>query len=463
MAPIPPKPRALIADAVGFVRDERAPALLRLTVPRLAGHSYQDTQAYKADAVVEAERARDPLPKLRAYLVPARISEAEWAAAEVSARARVADALAAAEARADPDPGAIGDHLFASAIPSATAPRAMGGAPPPGSGDPRPRAEGQRINMGAAIRRTFDAELAANPRLLLFGEDIGPKGGVHGVTLGLQDKHGRARVFDTSLSEEGIVGRAVGMALAGLMPAPEIQFRKYADPAAEQIADAGTLRWRTGGRFQCPMLLRMPGGYLRAGDPWHSQMDEVRFVHSPGWRVVMPSNAEDAVGLLRTALRGADPVLFFEHRALLDAASARRPYPGDDYALPFGRARVTMPGERVTLVTWGAMVERCEAAGKDRGGEVIDLRTLAPWDRESVLASVRRTRRCLVVHEDLVTAGFGAEVAAVVAEELFLDLDAPVARMGMPDVPPPHAPHLLDAVVPSVPDIAAKIDWLAEF
>ena len=459
----PAEAARLIADAVGYVRDERAPALLRLTVPRLAGHSYQDTQAYKADAVVEAERARDPLPQLRAYLVPARMREAEWATAEASARARVADALAAAEARADPDPGAIGDHRFASAIPSATAPRAMGGAPPPGSGDPRPRAEGQRINMGAAIRRTFDAELAANPRLLLFGEDIGPKGGVHGVTLGLQDKHGRARVFDTSLSEEGIVGRAVGMALAGLMPAPEIQFRKYADPAAEQIADAGTLRWRTGGRFQCPMLLRMPGGYLRAGDPWHSQMDEVRFVHSPGWRVVMPSNAEDAVGLLRTALRGADPVLFFEHRALLDAASARRPYPGDDYALPFGCARVTMPGERVTLVTWGAMVERCEAAGKDRGGEVIDLRTLAPWDRETVLASVRRTRRCLVVHEDLVTAGFGAEVAAVVAEELFLDLDAPVARLGMPDVPPPHAPHLLDAVVPSVADIAAKIDWLAEF
>ena len=165
-----------------------------------------------------------------------------------------------------------------------------------------------------------NAELAANPRVLLFGEDIGPKGGVHAVTLGLQEKYGRARVFDTSLNEEGIVGRAVGMALAGLMPVPEIQFRKYAEPATEQINDCGTMRWRTSNRFAAPMVLRVPGGFFKCGDPWHSQTNEVQFVHNPGWLVAVPSNAEDAVGLLRGSLRGNDPVLFFEHRAMLDDA-----------------------------------------------------------------------------------------------------------------------------------------------
>ena len=232
--------------------------------------------------------------------------------------------------------------------------------------------------MVTAIRRTLDHELSINPKAVLFGEDIGPKGGVHAVTLGLQDKFGTDRVFDTSLSEEGIVGRAVGMALAGLMPLPEIQFRKYADPAAEQINDCGTMRWRTNNRFAAPMVLRMPVGFFKCGDPWHSQTDEVRFVHAPGWKVAAPSNAEDAVGLLRAGMRGNDPVVFLEHRAMLDAAWARRPYPGDDYVLPFGRAKTTMSGDEVTIVTWGAMVERAEAAAKASGRsvEVIDLRTL---------------------------------------------------------------------------------------
>jgi 2-oxoisovalerate dehydrogenase E1 component len=319
--------------------------------------------------------------------------------------------------------------------------------------------------MGAAIRRTLESELARNDRLVVFGEDVGPKGGVHGVTLGLQDKFGSERVFDTSLSEEGIIGRAVGMALAGLMPAPEIQFRKYADSAAEQLNDAGTLRWRTHNRFAAPMVVRMPVGFLRCGDPWHSQTDEARFIHAPGWKVAAPSNAEDAVGLLRTCLRGDDPAVFLEHRAMLDAAWARRPWPGDDYALPFGRAKVTRAGEELTIVTWGAMVERCEAAAQvsGRSVEVIDLRTLMPWDRQAVLASVARTHRCLIVHEDLGTAGFGAEIAAVAADEAFLDLDAPVSRLTMPDIPSPHSPVLLEAVVPSVADIAARIAELIAF
>jgi 2-oxoisovalerate dehydrogenase E1 component len=255
------------------------------------------------------------------------------------------------------------------------------------------------------------------------------------------------------------------MALAGLLPVPEIQFRKYADPAAEQINDCGTLRWRTANRFAAPMVVRMPVGFFKCGDPWHSQTNEVQFVHAPGWKVAVPSNAEDAVGLLRAGLRGDDPVMFLEHRAMLDAAWARRPYPGDDYALDFGRARTTLAGDEITVVCWGAMVERCEAAARRSGHsvEVIDLRTLMPWDREAVLVSVRRTHRCLIVHEDLRTAGFGAEIAAVAADEAFLDLDAPVARLTMPDLPSPHNPALLEAVIPSVEAIAAKITELVEF
>jgi 2-oxoisovalerate dehydrogenase E1 component len=317
--------------------------------------------------------------------------------------------------------------------------------------------------MVTAIRRTLEQELEANPRVLVFGEDVGPKGGVHAVTLGLQEKFGPARVFDTSLSEEGIVGRAVGMALAGLMPVPEIQFRKYAEPATEQINDCGTMRWRTANRFAAPMVLRVPGGFFKCGDPWHSQTNEVAFVHQPGWKVAVPSNAEDAVGLLRAALRGNDPVIFFEHRAMLDDSWARRPWPGDAFVLPFGRAKKVAEGDQITIVTWGAMTPRCEAAAAHVSADVIDLRTLMPWDREMVLESVRRTRRCLIVHEDIRTAGFGAEIAAVVADEAFLDLDAPVARLTMPDIPSPHNPVLLDWAVPSVERIRVKIDELVAF
>jgi 2-oxoisovalerate dehydrogenase E1 component len=223
------------------------------------------------------------------------------------------------------------------------------------------------------------------------------------------------------------------------------------------------MRWRTDNRFAAPMVVRIPGGFFKCGDPWHSQTNEVAFIHNPGWQVAVPSNAEDAVGLLRSALRGNDPVIFFEHRAMLDHAWARRPYPGDDFALPFGKAKLTRAGDDITIVTWGAMVPRCEEAAEGRSADVIDLRTLMPWDKEAVLASVRRTRRCLIVHEDLQTAGFGAEIAAVVADEAFIDLDAPVARLTMPDIPSPHHPALLDWAVPSVARIAAKIDELVGF
>ena len=453
----PEQASKLVGDAVDHVRRKRAPALLRLTVPRLEGHSAQDTQSYKSEDEIASEWSRDPLPKLKRH---SGLSDKKWKDIEREVAAEVAAAVAEAEARGVSDPEEVTRHVFFDGEMSQVGGRAGLGLD--GTSD-EPKPEGQRINMVTAIRRTLDQELAANPRVLLFGEDIGPKGGVHAVTLGLQDKHGRSRVFDTSLNEEGIVGRAVGMALAGLMPVPEIQFRKYSEPATEQIHDCGTMRWRTNNRFAAPMVLRIPGGFFKCGDPWHSQTNEVEFVHNPGWKVAVPSNAEDAVGLLRGAMRGNDPVIFFEHRAMYDDAWARRPWPGDDYVLPFGVAKKTREGGGITIVTWGAMVPRCEAAAEGVSADVIDLRTLMPWDREMVLDSVRRTRRCLIVHEDLRTGGFGAEIAAIVADEAFLDLDAPVARVTMPDVPSPHHPKLLDWAVPSVADIRAEIDRLMGF
>jgi len=458
----PEEAARLVGQAVGHVRGKRAPALLRLKVPRLEGHSFQDTQGYKSEEEIAAEWARDPLPKLKAHCARLQIGEEDWERLAEEVRWTVDQARAEAEARGVSSPEQVTDHVFyEDEIQQVGGLWNAGYQPPPASDEPKP--EGQRINMVTAIRRVLDQELDKNPRVLVFGEDVGPKGGVHAVTLGLQEKYGKARVFDTSLNEEGIVGRAVGMALAGLMPVPEIQFRKYAEPATEQINDTGTMRWRTHNRFAAPMVLRVPGGFFKCGDPWHSQTNEVQFVHNPGWKVAVPSNAEDAVGLLRGALRGNDPVLFFEHRAMYDDSWARRAWPGDDYVLTFGRAKKTREGDRITIVTWGAMVPRCEAAAEGISADVIDLRTLMPWDRDMVLDSVRRTRRCLIVHEDLRTGGFGAEIAAVVADEAFLDLDAPVARVTMPDIPSPHHPKLMEWALPSVERIRGEIDRLVGF
>ncbi len=458
----------LVAEAVRRVRAERGPLLLRLTVPRLCGHSGQDTQAYKSPETISLERARDPLQRLQRFLIPRVLSEQDWTGLAGDARRDVELAVEKALARPLPDPSSLTRYVFAEhTADGALDVQEQGGLAASGHAFPRgghePRPEPARINMLTAIRRTLDVELASNPRMVVFGEDVGPKGGVHGATLGLQEKHGRARVFDTSLSEEGIIGRAVGLALAGLLPVPEIQFRKYADPATEQLNDCGSMRWRTGNRFAAPMVVRIPGGFFKCGDPWHSQTNEVAFVHGIGWRVAVPSNAEDATGLLRSALRGNDPTLFFEHRALLDGAWARRPYPGDEYVVPFGVARRIREGTEVTIVTWGAMVERCEraAAASAVEAEVLDLRTLSPWDKDAVLLSVRKTHRCLIVHEDNITAGFGAEIAACVAKEAFFSLDAPIERLAMPDIPSPHSPLLLEAAVPGVQSITRVIQQIA--
>lgn len=444
----PAETAQVLADAVQYVRDAKGPAFLRLLMPRLNGHSAQDTQAYKSPELLEAERLRDPLIHLRSYLVPALISETEWKSMEEEAGDHVQQGLAAALAAPWPDTSiaAVVRHRYAEDEPAIAA--------------SVPEPEPTRSNMLTAIRRTLQSELRLNPSLLIFGEDVGVKGGVHAATMGLQAEFGAARVFDTSLSEEGIIGNAVGMALAGLCPVAEIQFRKYADPCMEQLNDCGSLRWRTANRFSAPIVVRMPGGFgPRCGDPWHASSNEVAFAHAPGWQLIYPSNAEDAAGLLRTAMRSKNPSIFFEHRYLLDAPSARRPYPGDDFILPLGVANMVQSGTDLTVVTWGAMVDRCVQAALQSGvsADIIDLRTLVPWDRDTVFDSIRRTHRCIVVHEDALSAGFGAEIAAVVGRESFLYLDAPVERMAVPDIPLPYSVPLMEAILPNPDSIAQQM------
>lgn len=456
----------LVKTAVDHVRGRQGPGLLRLSVPRLSGHSSVDNQAYKTEDERAAEWANDPIAALKDYLVSGLYTEEAWEQLYADVTKEVEAARDAAIAQPEADPATVArDVLF-----TPERPHQVGGVLPAGielpagSETPNP-ADPRRINMVEAIRRTLEVELAVNPHCLIFGEDVGYKGGVHAATLGLQKQFGERRVFDTSLSEEGIVGRAVGMALAGLSPVPEIQFRKYADPATEQINNCGTIRWRTNGRYAAPIVVRIPGGYRKIGDPWHSVTSEVIFAHQPGWLFACPSNAADTVGLLRAALRGHDPVIFFEHRAMLDAAWARRPYPGDDYVLPFGRANITQRGDELTVVTWGAMVERCEQAAAEVDGsvEIIDLRTLAPWDRETVLTSVRKTSKVVVVHEDIGFGGFGAEIVATIADEALMDLDGPVRRVTAPSVPIPFSTYLMEGVVPTVAKIRDAMVELLEF
>jgi 2-oxoisovalerate dehydrogenase E1 component len=464
---------AFIEQAVSYVRSGQGACLLRLTVPRLAGHSFVDNQAYKSAEERAAEAARDPLPRLRQALAARGVlSFEDWDALEAEAAGEVAAAAEAAEANPEPEAATATRHIFFDGTPQRVGgllPELPNGQLPVTAESPISSLQspsGPRINMLDAIRRTLEAELAANSRALIFGEDVGVKGGVHGATLDLQLKFGPERVFDTSLSEEGIVGRAVGLALAGLLPIPEIQFRKYADPATEQINNCGSLRWRTAGKFAAPMVIRIPVGYGRkTGDPWHSVSGEAVFAHAPGWRIAFPSNAADAVGLLRTALRGNDPTMFFEHRALLDTAPARRAYPGDEYSLPFGKAAILEEGGELSIISWGEMVHRCLAAAGPFAGrvEIIDLRTIVPWDSEAVVASVRKTGKCLIVHEDTRTAGFGGEIAATIAEAAFTDLDAPLQRIAAADCPIPYSASLMAGVVPSVEDIRARIADLLDF
>jgi 2-oxoisovalerate dehydrogenase E1 component len=452
----------LLGEVVAHVRSGQGPALIHLSVPRLSSHSGPDNQAaYRTEAEIAAEWARDPLPKLRGQLLLD-----DWREVEAEVQRDVQGALARARARAVPDPVTVKRFVYAEAKQSADA-DTIGGLPDSvlaelsAADTTVASTEGPLVRFAEAVRRTMAHELEVNPRVLVFGEDVGVKGGVHLVTEGLQKRFGSSRVFDTSLSEEGIVGRAVGMAVSGLMPVAEIQFRKYADPATEQLNNTGTMRWRTNNQFAAPIVVRMPGGFGKdVGDPWHSLSGEVTWVHAVGWQVLVPSNAADAVGLLRAAMRSRNPSIFFEHRSLLMTSDGSARYPGDDYVLPLGRAAHLRSGSDLTLVTWGAMVHRCAAAAEQFKGRVdlLDLRTVAPWDRGAVLDSVRETGRCLIVHEDTLTAGFGAEIAATVAKDAFWWLDAPVDRLAVDDVPMPYHEVLLGAVLPDAERVAAAIE-----
>ncbi|MEI8134683.1 MAG: thiamine pyrophosphate-dependent enzyme [bacterium] len=439
-----------ISEAVDYTRTWNGPALIRMTIPRLEGHSFVDTQSYKSPELLKQEKENDPLPKLEKYLIANKIvTKQEWDALASEVETDVIAARDRAKDSPQPDTATVLDHVF-SAMPT-----------PINSSIE----EGIRMNMQDAVRKTLEVELAKNPKLLIFGEDVGAKGGVHGATVDLQVKFGKDRVFDTSLSEEGIIGRSVGMAFAGLMPVPEIQFRKYADPATEQINDAGTVRWRSKSQFAAPMVVRIPAGYAKkTGDPWHSVSGEAVFAHQIGWRIAFPSNAEDAVGLLRTALRGEDPTFFFEHRALLDTPPGRKNYPGDEFMIPFGKARMVQEGNDLTIITWGAMVERAVTAAELVGRtlspsvEIIDLRTIVPYDKEAVLESVMKTSRVIVLCEDNWTSNFAAELCATITQEAFEFLDAPVERLSTPDVPIPYNVGLMNAVLPGPEEIAKAIE-----
>ncbi len=392
------------------------------------------------------------------------MTEQAWGALERNVERDVVAALAGARGRSAPKADTVKRFAYSEPVQAGDA-DTVGGLPAAElaalGGTNVAVEEGPVIRFAEAVRRTLASELEANPKVLVFGEDVGVKGGVHLVTEGLRKRFGNARVFDTSLSEEGIIGRAVGMAVSGLMPVAEIQFRKYADPATEQLNNCGTMRWRTNNQFAAPIVVRMPGGFGKdVGDPWHSLSSEVTWAHAIGWQVLVPSNAADAVGLLRAAMRSRNPSIFFEHRSLLMTSDGSARYPGDSYVLPLGRAKTLRQGTDITLVTWGAMVHRCVAAADRFAGraEVLDLRTVAPWDRNAVLASVRKTGRCLIVHEDTLTAGFGAEIAATIAQSAFWSLDAPVERLAVDDVPMPYHEVLLAAVLPNADRVAASIE-----
>jgi 2-oxoisovalerate dehydrogenase E1 component len=459
--------------AVEYCRERRGPALIHAHVTRPYSHSFSDEEKlYKSPEERQEEARRDPIPKFGLFLVREGLAEEkDIEKIEKEVDDEVREATDRALKAALPEPDTILVNVYSPDI-----------DPTSETFSVQPAFTGEPKTMVDMVAATLADEMERDERILVLGEDVADctreesldkvkgKGGVFKATAGLQRRYGADRVFNSPLAEASIVGRAIGMATRGLKPVPEIQFFDYIWPAMMQLRDElSVLRWRSAGTFKCPAVIRVAiGGYLTGGAIYHSQCGEVLFTHTPGVRVVMPSTALDVCGLLRTAIRSDDPVLFLEHKHLYRQPYNRSPYPGPDFTIPFGKARVVKEGTRVSVITYGAVVHRAEvaAAQLEREGvstEIIDLRTLSPYDWEAIAASVRKTNRVIVAYEDTRSWGYGAEIAARIADELFHDLDAPVRRVAAMDTFCAYQPKLEDVILPQTEDIARAIRELAEF
>jgi 2-oxoisovalerate dehydrogenase E1 component len=467
---------ATLQRAVAHCREGKGPALVRASVIRPYSHSLSDDEVlYRPEAERQAEAERDPIKTFPARLL------AEGLATEEELKAIVAevdgDVNAAADeavAAAKPALDSIYLHVYSETVdPTSNAFDTEATVP----------VEDGSKTMIDLINACLHDEMERDPRIVVFGEDVADcsreeyldqvkgKGGVFKATANLQRRFSSARVFNSPLAEANIVGRAIGMATRGLKAVAEIQFFDYIWPAMMQLRDEmATLRWRSNGTFKCPAVVRVAiGGYLTGGAIYHSQSGEVLFTHTPGIRIVMPSNALDAIGLLRTAIRCDDPVMFLEHKHLYRQTHNKGAYPGKDFMIPFGKAKTVREGTDVSIITYGATVFRSMVAAKkveEEHGlnvEIIDLRSLSPYDWNAIAESVKKTSRAIVVHEDMKSWGYGAEIAARIADELFDHLDAPVRRVAATDTFVAYCPELEDEILPQVDDIAASIVELSKY
>jgi 2-oxoisovalerate dehydrogenase E1 component len=451
---------AVTCDAVSKARAGHGPSLILAHTVRLLPHSSSDDQRkYRSEDDLARDRERDPLPHLERHLIDRKLlSQKELKELQHDVAARIDRAADAAEDEPQQDAGNLMKYVYSPTV----------AVPAEGFVDVPPA--GEKIVMVDAVNHALAEEMERNPKMLIYGEDVaGDKGGVFTATKGLTKKFGWKRVFNSPLAEASIVGTALGLAVRGIKPCVEIQFGDYVWPAFMQLRDeVAMLRFRSNNDWSCPMVIRVAvGGYIHGG-LYHSQSIDGFFTHIPGIRVVFPSNAADAKGLLKTACRSDDPVMFCEHKGLYRASFAASPEPADDYCLPFGLAKVVREGSDISVITWGMMVQRSlEAARKMEehhvSVEVIDLRTLNPLDLEAIHATVRKTGKVLIVHEDTLTGGFGAEIAALIGEHLFTRLDAPVQRVAAKDAPVPYGPTLENAMLPQTADITAALQVLSHY